>query len=324
MKSLNTFFFMFASFLISAQTIADFENLNLVAGSFNNDAGNTHQFESGNVQLPNFYVDDPSFPYWSGWAVSATIDVSTPGFGNQYSAIPGSGVNGSVGYAVCYNYGHEILRLSGNAKGGLVEGLYLTNSTYAYLSMLDGDGFAKKFGGENGNDPDFFKLTIKKFLNGQLGSDSVEFYLADFRSLDNSEDYIVDDWTFVDLTPLGNVDSLQFSLSSSDVGAFGINTPTYFCLDNVTTADMPSATTEVTPSLKIETWPNPVTNFLKINWMENSNATACLSNTYGHKISNFNLTKGENNLDVSSLAAGVFTLQVTLDGRVYSKVFIKN
>jgi hypothetical protein len=26
--------------------------------------------------------------------------------------------------------------------------------------MLNGDSFAKKFGGASGNDPDFFKLTI--------------------------------------------------------------------------------------------------------------------------------------------------------------------
>jgi hypothetical protein len=30
------------------------------------------------------------------------------------------------------------------------------------------------------------------------------------------------------------VDSIQFFLSSSDVGAYGINTPTYFCIDNFT------------------------------------------------------------------------------------------
>jgi len=136
------------------------------------------------------------------------------------------------------------MNLSGSAVGGVVQGLYLTNSTYAYLSMLEGDGFAKKFGGASGNDPDFFKVTIRKYLNGELGTDSVEFYLADFRFANNSQDYIVNDWTYVDLTPLGNVDYLEFSLASSDIGTFGINTPTYFCVDNVTTSDLPSATQE--------------------------------------------------------------------------------
>jgi hypothetical protein len=61
----------------------------------------------------------------------------------------------------------------------------------------------------------------------------VDAYLADFRVSDNSQDYVVDDWTFVDLGTLGTVDSLSFELSSSDTGDFGMNTPAYFALDNL-------------------------------------------------------------------------------------------
>jgi hypothetical protein len=38
-----------------------------------------------------------------------------------------------------------------------VTGAYFTNTTYAALSMLSGDSFAKKFGGASGDDPDWFK-----------------------------------------------------------------------------------------------------------------------------------------------------------------------
>ena len=66
-----------------------------------------------------------------------------------------------------------------------------------------------------------------------LGTDSVDFYLADYRFADNSEDYIVKDWTFVSLEALGDVDSLLFSLTSTDNDSmFGMNTPAYFCMDN--------------------------------------------------------------------------------------------
>ena len=324
MKSLNTLLFVFFASFLAAQTVADFENLNLNVGSYNNDAGSSHTFSSGNVELPNFYVDDPSFPYWSGWAVSATTDVTTPGFGNQYSSITGGGVNGSNTYAVCYIFDSEILRLKGNAVGGVVEGFYLTNSTYAYLSMLEGDGFAKKFGGENGNDPDFFKVTIRKFLNGQLGADSVEFFLADYRFPNNSQDYLVNTWTYVDLTSLGNVDSLQLSLASSDSGMFGINTPTYFCVDNVTTTDMPSATISLEQAMKFKAWPNPVANFLQIYWEENSSAAAWLSDVYGRKIIEQAISTGQNKVDVSSLPKGVFTLQIAHGEQVFSQIFIKN
>ena len=62
---------------------------------------------------------------------------------------------------------------------------------------------------------------------------SVDFYLADYRFDNNSLDYIVDKWTTVDLTLLGKINKLTFRFSSSDNGNWGMNTPSYVCLDNL-------------------------------------------------------------------------------------------
>ncbi len=324
MKSLKTFLFLFATNIIMAQTTSDFENFNLPVGSFDNDAGGTSFFGSGNVLLPNEYVDDPNFPYWNGWSISTMTDVASPGFGNQYSCIAGEGAEGSDTYALGYVFGSLAMHLTGDALGGVVQGIYLNNSTYTYLSMLEGDLFAKKFGGESGNDPDFFKLNIRKRLNGVTGADSIEFYLADYRFADNSQDYIVNEWTYLDLSSLGNADLLEFSVASSDIGAFGINTPTYFCMDNVTTTDMPSATKEPGELLGFKVWPNPVADLLQIEWAGEGSAIACLSDIYGKKITKLTLTSGQNSLEVSDLPPGVFTLQVVHHGRVLSQIFVKN
>ena len=45
----------------------------------------------------------------------------------------------------------------------------------------------------------------------------MEFYLADYRFANNASDYIVRDWTFVNLASLGAVSKLTFGLTSSDV-----------------------------------------------------------------------------------------------------------
>ena len=101
--------------------------------------------------------------------------------------------------------------------------------------MRDGDSFAKKFGGPTGNDPDYFRLTIlgRDAANNSTGS--VEFYLADYRFANNSLDYIVSQWTTVDLSSLGaTTTSLQFALDSTDNDpVFGMNTPAYFAIDDV-------------------------------------------------------------------------------------------
>jgi len=116
-----------------------------------------------------------------------------------------------------------------------VSGTYVTNTTYAYWSINDGDAFSKKFGGEDGNDPDWFKLTITGKDAGDKATGTVAFYLADYRFEDTSRDYIVDQWTWVDLSPLGEIAGLEFVLSSSDEGDWGMNTPAYFALDHLNT-----------------------------------------------------------------------------------------
>ena len=58
------------------------------------------------------------------------------------------------------------------------------------------------------------------------------FYLADYR--DGKSDAL-SAWTWVDLTGLGdNVSRLEFRMDSTDVGQFGMNTPAYFAIDNLT------------------------------------------------------------------------------------------
>ncbi|NET62290.1 MAG: DUF4465 domain-containing protein, partial [Symploca sp. SIO2E6] len=108
------------------------------------------------------------------------------------------------------------------------------NTTYAALSMLNGDQFAKKFGGPSGNDPDFFLLTITGLDDSNAVVSTVDFYLADYRFADNSQDYILDTWELLDLSSLTGATRLSFAVTSSDIGPFGLNTPAYFALDDLT------------------------------------------------------------------------------------------
>lgn len=206
----------------------------LASESFYNGADGAGQFVSEGLVFNNDY--NPNFGSWAGWSYSNGTDTTTAGFLNQYSAFAGSGVQGSDTYGVAAAFGGslvpKITRPPGTAPFHSID---ITNTTYAALSMIEGDFFAKKFGGETGDDPDFFLLTIEGLDDdgGSLGT--VEFPLADYRFADNALDYIVDQWTTVDVSSLGNATELAFSLSSSDVGQFGMNTPAYFAVDNVVT-----------------------------------------------------------------------------------------
>ncbi len=171
-------------------------------------------------------------PYFGGgFTYSNCTDTETPGYMNM-SSYAGSG-DGDDTYLIAYasSYTPATLARSDGSYFAPQQASF-TNATYAALSILQGDGVGKKFGGDDGIDPDWFRLVVRGYSQGLATGDTVVFYLADYRSDDPGEDYVVDDWTTVDLTPLGRVDSLTFELQSSDVGMWGINTPTYFCMDN--------------------------------------------------------------------------------------------
>ncbi len=219
----------------SAQYIAHFDSLITSTNEYIDGSGAAVEgkFTSGKVDFYNAYQTAYG-GYWStGWAYSSVANDTMGGFGNIYGSYAAEGNMASSKYAVGQQ--SSIMAITGADAGKPVKGLYVTNGTFAALSMKDGDMFAKKFGGDSGNDPDYFVLIIRAFRNGVLGADSVNFYLADFRNSDNAQDYIVKQWSYVDLTSLGNADSLFFELASSDNGQFGMNTPAFFCVDDVIT-----------------------------------------------------------------------------------------
>lgn len=213
----------------------DFEDLPLAADSYYNGADGADGFASGGASFNNTFTDfGGGFSSWSGWSYSNRKDTTTPGFDNQYSAYAGGGAGGSANYGVSFASTDELsvsqLELPTGARPLSAR---ITNSTYAALSMLQGDAFAKKFGGPTGADPDFFKLTITGLEADNDALGSVDFYLADFRAAEAAGDYVVQDWREVDLSTLDGAAKLSFTLNSTDIGNFGMNTPAYFALDNL-------------------------------------------------------------------------------------------
>lgn len=194
-------------------------------------------FQSGSATFVNtftrFDFGSGPFDYWEGWSCSNVTDQTTSGIANQYSAwnpsAGGGGADGSETYGVSFGQDAWVQL----PQGMVFDSLDITNTVYTALSMKNGDSFAKKFGGADGTDPDYLKLTISGSRGGVEGTEvfSTDFYLADYRFEDSQDDYIVDEWTTVDLTSFGGADTLRFNYESSDVGMFGINTPLYFAAD---------------------------------------------------------------------------------------------
>lgn len=221
------------SFVSAAHALtATFDDLGLGVDAVENGAGLAGGYDSGGIFFENTYF--ASFDGFAGFAASTRTDTTTPGFGNQFSNITGSGAGGSAGYGIFYPGGRVVL-----PTVQTVLSADFTNTTYAALSMAHGDAFAKQFGGEFGDDEDYLRLLVEGFDEVGDSTGVVELMLADYRFSNNLLDYILDEWTTLDLTGLGQVKELGFGFESSDVGSFGINTPTYFAIDNLVTIPEP-------------------------------------------------------------------------------------
>ena len=208
--------------------IADFEDVNIsTQGYWKPALEGSNQMLSGGWLFSNYY----SSYFWGGFTASNRTDASQTGLDAQYTAVTGTG-HESSNYAVAYTMGMPTIVTTIDGSEHAVSGCYVTNNLWAYQNMRYGDNTSAPFGGASGTDPDFFVLhAIGNDMNGNA-IDTLDFYLADYRFSNSEEDYIIDTWEWFDLSSLGQVASISFSLESSVNNQFGMVTPAYFCMDD--------------------------------------------------------------------------------------------
>jgi hypothetical protein len=233
-----------ASLSARADVVVDFEDLKVpVSGHFNGDPGSLPPGQSVNtpwtsagVSFSNTFGIDSyggfDYEYWYGFSYSNAANTTNPAFENQYASYPGGGYQSSR-YAVAYADGATITL----PVATTVAGMWIANTTYAALTMRDGDqyGFAAPLpaGG-------WFATTATGKLAG-VATDTATFYLADLRG--GSAPGIRATWAWFDLTALGTVDTIEFAFDGSDQGTFGLNTPAYFAMDDLTVTAVPEPAT---------------------------------------------------------------------------------
>jgi hypothetical protein len=312
-----------ALFSAKAQQVTSFDDVELEPGSFYNGSDGAGGFTSGGFWFPNDYNTD--WGSWSGFSVSNTKDTITAGYENQYSAITGGGSSTSENYAVVYWPGELKMEFDSAVE---ITGFGVTNSTLAYLTMRDGDsnGFSKKFGGTDETDPDYLKLLV--WGTDSLGNttDTVEFYLADYRYDNSEEDYLINSWEWVDLTSLGAVKKLHFGMESSDTGDYGINTPTYFCIDNFTAGKLTSSFDPVAVNkTELLVYPNPVKDEFFVEFPEKAKKISVADNS--GRILYRQMISGQQKMKIyalKGLGSGVYFLKVETESGIITRKILKN
>ena len=224
-------------------------------------------FGSGSFAFSNSY--NAEWNSWSGFALAASADTTYTGNyqTQQYNNVVGGGQEQegkSKQYVVAYcpgdnpqwgSYNPVVTVMPGSDCKAQLEGVYLTNTAWVKSFATQGD---KNYGRPAFKEGSFFIVTITAD-NGK----KVEVPLIDYR---NKKREVVNDWKWVDLSSLGEVKTLKFSIQSSDSYA-----PSYFAMDNLHIKQDAStkpakeqialevvATTESTAQIRWQTLPTQV------------------------------------------------------------------
>ena len=105
----------------------------------------------------------------------------------------------------------------------VVDHMWVTNTSYALNSLTYGDSFAAA------GETSWFKIVATGYDAEENATGTTEFFLC-------KEGQIVKEWSKFDLSTLGKVARVEFTLQgSADLcGDWGLNTPAYFAYDDVT------------------------------------------------------------------------------------------
>ena len=207
---------------VEDKTVATFEEAAITPAQTESvyHLGQTGTFTSGNFVFTQEVSVSDWGTYYFGNVVSNKTDNTYKDDMDGDKSVKGGARNGKNFLVWTASYaGADGIKLKQAAK---VPGMYVCNSVYAYASMTKGDDFA----GDPFGDDDWFLLTISGSLEGKAVNNQVTFYLAKGKN-------IIADWTYVDLSTLGKIDELRFALTGSRTGDWGLNTPAYFCIDDL-------------------------------------------------------------------------------------------
>lgn len=177
------------------------------------------------VSFSHYYADWGSGYSFAGFTYMNQTDNETP---NSPAPISGKGKTGKVYIAADSSEGEfgtpaALTILDNNYK---LKGTWITNSTWAYMGMTQGDGYARAF-----KTGDWYKVIATGYDEAGNETGRAEILLADYKT---DTDKPVKDWVWFDLSGLQNAVKVKFIPDSSDKNEYGIKTAVYFCLDGIT------------------------------------------------------------------------------------------
>ncbi|NCA78753.1 MAG: DUF4465 domain-containing protein [Sphingobacteriia bacterium] len=171
---------------------------------------------------------------WEGFTVCKVASDTSNYFGCMAKGgIAGVGTPYMLGYYSDYysmmhgQSSNQLIFNDGNKYEML--GMYVCSNSVSYNDIINGSTFARKFAAG-----DSLTLTVEALDESyQTTGKKLIFYLADYRSEDLADWTVNKSWEWFDMSALGEVDGVAFSVTSSDQSYGFCNTATYFTIDQL-------------------------------------------------------------------------------------------
>jgi hypothetical protein len=241
----------------TAATLVDFES---TSESFNANGTNTGPFSDNVSSRPSGYgttiisstfdVDgvtfnnsfDSTYQSFTGFALSRR-PLTEFSFGssaeylngNDTISQSGAGADGSATWAVAYvdtSASDEVVIEA--PTNSFIDSLSI-NNTATTARLIEFGNFDGTFGVQPFGSRAQDELFTVRFVDSSPGATGLEFVEVELASYDLASNTlsVLRDFTSIDLTALGTPTRIAIDFTSTDTGAFGINTPTYVAIDNV-------------------------------------------------------------------------------------------
>lgn len=213
-------------------------------GEYGNGNGQYSWYDEDNTELMFETNPNALFPGYGGHAISnyTGSDLSQGDYTHDLQAYNVTGgANGSDNFCVHFGYiddsGMGMMNelLGFEFEGGVartIESMYVTNTTYVYNIMENGDGWMVPVGGVS--DDCWLKIVAYGYDDVEAADDE-HISTAEFTLWENGQG--VKEWTKWDLSGLGKVVEVRFNLIGSDelyASGYGLGAPGYFAYDDVT------------------------------------------------------------------------------------------
>ena len=252
---------------------------------------------------------------WEGFTISRSADtlLSHESFypDHQWGIMAGGGVDG-VGSPFILGYFSEYTESSLDRHICEIEfthaldveamGCYVCNSPYTTRCITQGFGYARKFA-----QGDYCTLTAHGINADGNECGTVVYYMADYRDADPAQWTLNTDWEWLDLTSLGAVRSIYFTMETTDIGDWGSNTTFYFGLDQITIRPVKEETGLSHPSTlnsQLMAYPNPCRDIIHIEGIDQG-AHISIYTLQGQLL----LTTTTTTIDISTLNSGIYIIK---------------